>query len=135
MRFIALVLMLLSRVAWAEASPEDLVSVRVTHDGPLERGRSSPVSIVVTPAAGLTLLEEGPLVLEVVGTGVEPQKKSLRRSDAVDSRAQMPRFELAVKPHKEGAAQLAVALTAWLCRVRRCRPVSYQATLPLVVRN
>lgn len=112
-----------------------LVSVRATHEGPLERGKPSTVSLAVAPGPGFWLLEDGPLMLDVTGTAADPPKRSLRRADAVDPRAQMPRFELAVMAHKDGAPALGVELTAWLCQARRCRPIVYRNTLPLAVRD
>ncbi len=111
-----------------------MITIRATHDGSLERGRVATVSLIVTPGAGLTLLEEGPLVLEVIGAATDPAKRTLHRADAVDPRASLPRFELSVKPHKEGTPRLDVELTAWLCQARRCRPVVQRTTLPLAVR-
>jgi hypothetical protein len=122
--------------ASAIALPSDaLVSLRVSHDNVLERGKTSVISVVVSPASGYTLMEDGPLVLDITGSQADPIKRSLRRTDAVDPRAQMPRFELSVRPYKEGMPQLNVELTAWVCQAQRCRPTTVHVQVPLPTRD
>ena len=133
MRVIALMAGLLSAsLAHAEA-PAELVTVKLTHDAPLERGRNTPLSLGVVPGPGLRLLDDGPLVVELQGTALTPARRTLRRSDAVDPRAEAPRFELEVRADRTGTPTLVAHLTAWVCRGRRCRPVEVTAPLALTL--
>lgn len=118
----------------AHAGPvaaEPLVSLRVDHDRAFERGRGGLVSISVVPAPGLRLLAEGPLLVELEGRALDPARRRLTRQDAVDPRAESPRFELELRPHRDGSPLLIAKLIAWVCRGQRCRPIEQTLTLPL----
>ena len=100
---------------------EPLVALRVTRVA--DRGRAATFSVVLSPAPGLHLLDEGPLILDIEGTGVEPSTRSLGRNDAVDPRAEIPRFEIEVRAHRDSTPTLHAHLLVWVCRGTRCRPV------------
>lgn len=119
-------------VARAE-NPEGLISLRATHERPLERGRATLLSLSVQPGPGLRLLDEGPLVLELEGSAIDPAQRSLHRRDAIDPRAESPRFEIEVRPHREGNPALSARLVAWVCRGPRCRPVEQRIPIPLTL--
>lgn len=132
MRSLAL-LVVLASTATARAEDATLVRVQVTHETPLERGRATPLSLGVVLAPGLRLLDDAPLVLELVGVALQPAHRVLYRRDAVDPRAESPRFELEVRAERAGSPALTAHLTAWVCRGRRCRPVELTAPVPLAL--
>jgi hypothetical protein len=107
-----------------DAGYEVVLSVRppsTDHDRPT-------VSLSILPHAGYQLLGDGPLVVRLRGDGVTPARTLYRRDDAVDPRAEAPRFELAFRRDRPGAAHLDAELTFYICaegppRARRCRPV------------
>jgi hypothetical protein len=107
--------------------------VRLTHEVPLERGRPTALSLGLVLGPGLRLLEDAPLVLELEGTAITPARRTLYRRDAVDPRAELPRFELEVRADRSGSPSLTARLTAWVCRGKRCRPVEVSTPVPLGV--
>ena len=119
-RFVRFVLALLLFASTAVAD-EPLVSLRVTRVA--DRGKAVMFSVAVAPAPGLHLLEEGPLVLDLDGTGVDPVTRRYGRKDAVDPRAETPRFEMEVRAHHDATPTLHAHLLVWVCRGTRCRPV------------
>ena len=50
------------------------------------------------------------------------------RDEAVDPRADVPRFELQVSGEKPGPAKLEVECSFYLCRGQMCRPVETATT-------
>jgi hypothetical protein len=87
-------------------------------------GKRAEVSLSVLPRAGHRLLGSGPVLVRVHGDNVVPARPLLRREDAVDPRAEAPRFELSFTPVQPGAERLFAECTFWLCREARCRPVT-----------
>lgn len=81
------------------------------------------VSLSILPHAGYTLLADGPLLVRLRGDGVTPERPLYRREDAVDPRAEAPRFELPYRRDRAGAARLDAELTFYICHADRCRPV------------
>jgi hypothetical protein len=117
----------------ASARAADLVSVQLTRDTALERGRATPLSLGVVLASGLRLLDDAPLVLELEGSALQPLRRVFYRRDAVDPHADAPRFEVEVRVDRTGAPALLAHLTAWVCRGRRCRPVEVTNAVPLAI--
>ncbi len=120
----------------AHAEDEDasaLVSVRLTHPVELARGHATVVSLGIALAPGVRLLEDGPLLLSLDAVALSPPHRTLRRRDAVDPRAEVPRFEIELRPERVGAPSLTAKLTAWVCRGPRCRPVELSVPLPLAL--
>jgi hypothetical protein len=100
---------------------------------PEERGT---VSLSILPRAGFRLLADGPLSVRLSGEGLVPERTLLRREDAVDPRAEAPRFELPFRRPRAAAtaaapATLTATLTFYICRGERCRPV----TEPIYIRD
>jgi hypothetical protein len=129
-------LVLLLLPAFAHAADDDastLASVRLTHPIELARGRASIVSVAVSLAPGVRLLEDAPLILSLDGLALSPLHRTLRRRDAVDPRADVPRFEVEVRPERTGTPELTAKLTAWVCRGQRCRPLALSVPLPLAL--
>lgn len=81
------------------------------------------VSLSILPHAGWHLYADGPLLVRLHGDGVTPARPLYRREDAVDPRAEAPRFELPLGRDRAGPARLSATLTFYICRAARCRPV------------
>ena len=79
------------------------------------------LSLSILPRPGYRLGAETPVLVRVDGTGVELPRKLYRRQDAVDPRAEAPRFEI---PYRAtSAARIDAELTFYICKAARCRPV------------
>jgi hypothetical protein len=86
-------------------------------------GKPAVFSLSLVPRAGHRLLADGPVLVRVGGENVAPQRALYRRDDAVDPRADVPRFELAITAANRGPAHLDAHCTFYLCKAARCRPV------------
>jgi len=132
--FIVVLASLVSSLAQAEdEDPSALATVRLTHPVELARGRASVVSLGIALAPGVRLLEDSPLILSLDAVALSPPHRTLRRRDAVDPRADVPRFEVELRPERAGTPALTAKLTAWVCRGPRCRPVELSVPLPLAL--
>jgi hypothetical protein len=129
---LATLLLLAPWSAWGE-DDASLATVRLTHEAPLERGRAAALSLGLVLGPGLRLLDEGPLVLELEGAGLSPARRVLYQKDAVDPRAEVPRFEVEVRVDRAGTPSLNAHLVAWVCRARRCRSVDVVTPVPLTL--
>ncbi len=94
-------------------------------------GEHAAVSLSILPRAGYRLLADGPLLVRLAGDGLTPDKALLRREDAVDPRAEAPRFELPFRRQRAANATLTATLTFYICNAARCRPV----TEPVYIRD
>jgi len=97
----------------------------------LKIGQKVALSLSVVPRAGHRLLAEGPLLVRLTGDGVRPARVLYQRDEAVDPRADVPRFELAFTAERKGPAVLTAHCTFYLCKAARCRPVETTATWEL----
>jgi hypothetical protein len=91
--------------------------------GKVER---SALSLSILPRPGYRLLADAPVVVRVDGTGVELPRRQYRREDAVDPRAEAPRFEIAYRPTVAtggAGARIDAELTFYVSKRARCRPV------------
>jgi hypothetical protein len=104
---------------------DDGYSLVQTPASPVEikAGKKATLSLTVLPHAGYRLLADGPVELRLAGEGVKLPRPSLHREDAVDPRAEAPRFELAAVAAGAGPGNVAAECTFYLCRESRCRPV------------
>jgi hypothetical protein len=87
--------------------------------GTVERG---VLSLSILPRPGYRLLAEAPVLVRLSGTGVELVRRLYRREDAVDPRAEAPRFEIPFRAPAAGA-HVDAELTFYICRAARCRPI------------
>ena len=94
-------------------------------------GEHAAVSLSILPRAGYRLLADGPLLVRLAGDGLAPDKSLLRREDAVDPRAEAPRFELPFHRQRSANTTLTATLTFYICDAARCRPV----TEPVYIRD
>ena len=87
------------------------------------------LSLSILPRPGYRLGAETPVLVRVDGTGVDLPRKLFRRPDAVDPRAEAPRFEVPFRAPSAGA-RIDAELTFYICKSSRCRPVvtRYSAT-------
>jgi hypothetical protein len=63
------------------------------------------------------------VLVRLRGEGVTPLRALSHREDAVDPRADVPRFELPLRADKAGPARLTAECTFYLCSATKCRPV------------
>jgi len=80
------------------------------------------LSLSILPRPGYRLGAETPVLVRVEGSGVELSRKLYRRQDAVDPRAEAPRFEIAFA-HATPSARIDAELTFYICKAARCRPI------------
>jgi hypothetical protein len=81
------------------------------------------VSLSIVPRGGHRLSSEAPVLVRLEGDGVRPVRAILYREDAVDPRADVPRFELAFTAARAGNARLTAHCIFYLCKAAQCRPV------------
>ena len=129
----ALCALLLLATGLVSAAPDPGFDVVVGTLPDAKPGERATVSLSILPRPGFRLLVDGPLTVRVTGEGVTPERPLYRREDAVDPRAEAPRFELAFRRPRPPAheATLNATLTFYLCRGERCRPV----TEPVYIRD
>lgn len=80
------------------------------------------LSLSILPRPGFRLGADAPVLVRLDGAGVELPRKLYRREDAVDPRAEAPRFEIAYRAATAGA-RIDAELTFYVCKAARCRPV------------
>ena len=95
--------------------------------------QSATLSLSIVPHAGHRILAAGPVTVHLRGEGVKPQRPLYHRDEAVDPRADVPRFELQVTAEKSGPARLEAHCTFYLCRGDLCRPIETAITFTLEV--
>jgi hypothetical protein len=124
----SMVLLIAARAVPAEppapAAPDDGYElVRGPAPRGLHRGDHAHVSLSLVPRAGHRLLASGPVLVKLRGDGVHPLRALYRRDDAIDPRADVPRFELQFVADRAGAARLEGHCTFYVCKGDRCRPI------------
>ena len=113
--------MLLLHVAAAQPDPGyELVPSPPTA---ARAGKPATLSLTVLPHAGHRLLASAPLEVRVTADGATLPRPSLHREDAIDPRAEAPRFEVPFVAAAPGRARIDAECTFYLCRGERCRPV------------
>ena len=80
------------------------------------------LSLSILPRPGYRLGAETPVLVRLEGSGVELSRKLYRRQDAVDPRAEAPRFEIAFA-RVTSTARIDAELTFYICKAARCRPI------------
>ncbi|HEX6838673.1 MAG TPA: hypothetical protein VF334_18980 [Polyangia bacterium] len=80
------------------------------------------LSLSILPRPGYRLGADTPVLVRLDGSGVELPRKLFRRQDAVDPRAEAPRFEVPFHATATGA-RIEAELTFYVCKAARCRPV------------
>ncbi|HWE29642.1 MAG TPA: hypothetical protein VHB97_16650 [Polyangia bacterium] len=80
------------------------------------------LSLSILPRPGYRLGAETPVLVRLDGTAVELPRRLYRRQDAVDPRAEAPRFEIPYRAATSGA-RIDAELTFYICKAARCRPI------------
>ena len=80
------------------------------------------LSLSILPRPGYRLGADTPVLVRLDGQSVELPRKLFRRQDAVDPRAEAPRFEVPFHATATGA-RIEAELTFYICKAARCRPV------------
>ncbi len=93
--------------------------------------QSAALSLSIVPHANHRLLASGPVTVRLHGENLKAPRTLYRRDEAVDPRADVPRFELQVSGEKTGPAKLEAQCTFYLCRGQMCRPVETSTTFSL----
>jgi hypothetical protein len=87
----------------------------------------STLSLTILPRPGFRLGADTPVLVRVDGIAIEVPRKLYRREDAVDPRAEAPRFEIVFRrpPPTLSAPnpRINAELTFYVCKAARCRPV------------
>jgi hypothetical protein len=81
------------------------------------------LSLSILPRPGYRLGADTPVLVRLDGSGVELPRKLYRRQDAVDPRAEAPRFEVPFRATATSGARIDAELTFYICKAARCRPV------------
>ena len=92
-------------------------------------GQKGAVSLTLLPRSGARIDGDAPLVIRLSADGAKLPRALYQREDAVDPRAEAPRFELALSPERADW-KLTAHVIAWVCRGARCRPVETDAYWP-----
>ncbi len=107
----------------ASAADDDGFDLVRSAAPPVRAGARAQVSLSVVPRAGHRLLADGPILVKLRGDGVRPTRALYRRDDAIDPRADVPRFELGFTADRAGAAHLEADCVFYLCKGEKCRPI------------
>ncbi len=129
---LALLLWALGLASAAPEAPE--YELRPGSASKAEVGRKAVASLTIVPGPGRHLLEDAPLfVLVKAPPELKVAKRKFRRADAVDPRAEVPRFEIAVVGAKPGRYQLDARVLFYVCSARTCRAVREHLTIPVEI--
>jgi hypothetical protein len=129
-RSLLLSLTVVSQIAAAEEAGFELVRGAAPA---LKVRQSAALSLSIVPHAGHRLLPSGPVIVRLRGEGLRPQRLLYHRDEAVDPRADVPRFELPVTAERAGPTRLEAQCTFYLCRGELCRPVETSTTFTVDV--
>lgn len=102
-------------------------SLRVGEKGRLALAIHPQAPWHVDPRAPLTIKLEAP-------AGLSLEKSSLARKDALDPKAEVPRFETAVTGVAAGAQQASARLKFFLCREAICEMRTRTLAIPVTVK-
>ena len=107
----------------AQGQPSEGYSLVRPPAPPVRAGKRTTLSLTLLPDAGHRLLADGPVEVHLAAEGVALPRPVLHREDAVDPRAEAPRFEIPVDGRAAGPGRLTARITFYLCKADRCRPV------------
>jgi hypothetical protein len=133
MKSLTMVIVFFAGLAAAEEDPGYELVRGAAPD--LKVRQTAALSLSIVPHAGHRLLPAGPVTIRLKGEGVKLQRALYPREEAVDPRADVPRFELSVTGEKAGPARVEAQCTFYLCRGQLCRPVETATLFTLEVRE
>jgi hypothetical protein len=113
----------------ARAQDDSAVELVTRPSVPTRDGERTAVSLSVVPRAGHRLSADGPLVIRLTTHDARTPRLIYHRADAVDARADVPRFEIPVVVEKAASASIEARCLVWLCKDDQCRPVELSAKL------
>jgi len=135
----ALAAALLSAATAAGAAPDDAKGgYRLETAGPaqtLQVGETGKLAIAIHPEAPWHVDPRAPLSIRVeVPAGLSVGKSPLSRKDALDPKAEVPRFEIPVTAGAAGAQEARAHLKFFLCRETICEQRTRTVAFPVTVR-
>lgn len=103
----------------------------------LQVGQVATLEVAVPPGPGRTWARE-PFRLDVVeddaaGPGLDFKRRRWERGHAVDPDASAPRFAISLRAAALGSHEVELALLAWSCQARTCKPVRTSRTVRVEV--
>lgn len=108
--------------------------VRVPERLDVAAGATATLPIAIALDRGLVVSRDAPLIIDAVaGGGASLRRRRLGRADAVDPKADAPRFELAVRGDAAGAATIQLRVRMWVCGGKICRPVDVRRQTAVTV--
>jgi hypothetical protein len=122
----------------AEPGDEAARSYRVTTEGStvaVKAGGSGRIVIAVEPLARVHVDPRAPLKVTLTATeGLRLEKEKLGQKDAVDPKAEMPRFEVPFLAREKGTQEARAKLDFFLCSDQWCVKQTREVSVAVDVR-
>jgi hypothetical protein len=122
----------------AEPGDEAARSYRVTTEGStvaVKAGGSGRIVIAVEPLARVHVDPRAPLKVTLTATeGLRLEKEKLGQKDAVDPKAEMPRFEVPFLAREKGKQEARAKLDFFLCSDQWCVKQTREVSVAVDVR-
>ncbi len=139
MRTLALVLLALLVAGAARAEPGDdaAKSYRVVTDGSTAQvkvGAPGKIVVALEPVAKVHVDPRAPLKVTVAAPGLRLAKEKLGHADAVDPKAERPRFEIPFVAEVKGRQEAKAKLDFFLCSDAWCVKQTRDVTVAVDVR-
>jgi hypothetical protein len=133
---LALVLALALPVGAAAAEPDEGYTVDTGGSTPsLAVGQSGKLVLAIHPRAPWHVDPRAPLKIQIEApAGLAVAKSSLARKDAVDPKAESPRWETAFRASAPGAQEARAHLKFFLCRETICESRTRTVVFPVAVK-
>jgi hypothetical protein len=134
----ALALTLLAAVpAYADPAAEAATSYRLDTSGStteLKVGERGKFVVAIVPAEKIHVHPQAPLRIVVESAGLSLEKRSLGHKDAVDPKADGPRFEVPFTAPAAGSHKVAAKLAFFICSDAWCVKQARDVTVPVTVK-
>jgi hypothetical protein len=137
MRTLALVLLLAAGAARAEPGDDAAKSYRVLTDGStaqVKAGGPGKLVVALEPLAKVHVDPRAPLKVTLSSSGLKLSKDRLGHQDAVDPKAEMPRFEVPFVAGAKGRQEAIAKLDFFLCSDSWCVKQTRDVTIAVDVR-
>jgi len=122
----------------ADAAGEATKSYRIETEGStreLANGASGKLHLAIVPLNGTHVHPAAPLKIALSGTaGLKLSKETLGHKDAIDPRAEGPRFEVPFTAAQVGAQEARAQLDFFICSEQWCVKQSRDVTVPVNVK-
>ena len=139
-RTLALLALLAAAAAGRAAEPGDEAAraYRISTEGStasVQAGGSGRIVIAVEPVAKVHVDPRAPLKITLVATeGLRLEKEKLGQKDAVDPKAEMPRFEVPFLARAKGKQEARAKLDFFLCSDQWCVKQTREVAVAVDVR-